>query len=60
MIQHWLKGGDRTVLRQYFVNIVTLRMRYLFSIVRCPQTLSTNYLKALLPIIALKYVVLKS
>ena len=25
------------VLGQYFVNFVTLRIRYLFSIVRCPQ-----------------------
>ena len=37
MIQYWLKGTDRAVIRQYFVNFVTLRIRYLFSTVRCPQ-----------------------
>ena len=37
MIQYWLKGTDRAVIRQYFVNFVTLRIRYLFSTVSCPQ-----------------------
>ena len=32
-----LKGMDRVVIRQYFVNFVTLRIWYLFSTVRCPQ-----------------------
>ena len=37
MIQYWLKGTDRAVIRQYFVNFVKLRIRYLFSTVSCPQ-----------------------
>ena len=37
MIQYWLKGTDRAVIRQFFVNFVTLRIRYLFSTVSCPQ-----------------------
>ena len=37
MKHHWLKGHGSNGLRQYFVNFVTLRIRYLFSTVRCPQ-----------------------
>ena len=54
-----IKGTDRVIIRQYFVNNVTLRVWYLFSTVRCPQNPSTHYLMVLLPIIALTYSVSK-
>ena len=58
MIQHRWKDTERAVIRQYFVNFITLRIRHLFYTVRCLKILSTHYLIVLLPILALKYVVL--
>ena len=60
MIQNWLKGRDQTVLGQYFVNFVTLRIRYLFSIVRCPQNPFNSLFNGSSGNHSPKYVALKS